>query len=155
MLNRVTANAAIFPVPNDRQALDGLRRKLEFRAWRRGTSEADLLIGAFADQCLGWFDAEELRQFERLLDEDDPVIDDWVTDRQLVPKEHDNRVMNLLRRFHLAISDRSRSGPPPRLTPRCSHSPSLDRQEWSPASRSAGSGPSLSRPGCQAEWREG
>jgi antitoxin CptB len=155
MLNRITANAAISPVPNDREALDGLRRKLEFRAWRRGTSEADLLIGAFADQCLAWFAAEELRQFERLLDEDDPVIDDWVTGRELVPKEHDNRVMSLLRRFHLAISDGSRSRPPSRLTLRCSHPPSLERHEWSPVSRSAGSGVSLSRPGYQAEWRKG
>jgi antitoxin CptB len=148
MLNRVTANAAISPVPNDREALDGLRRKLEFRAWRRGTSEADLLIGAFADQCLGWFDAEELRQFERLLEEDDPVIDDWITGRQLVAKEHDNRVMNLLRRFHLAISEGSRSRATSRL--RCSHLPSLDRHGRSPASRSAGSGASLCRPSCQA-----
>ena len=150
MLNRVTANAAIPPVPNDREALDGLRRKLEFRAWRRGTSEADLLIGAFADQCLGWFDAEELRQFERLLEEDDPVIDDWITGRQLVAKEHDNRIMNLLRRFHLAISEGSRSRATSRLTLRCSHSPSLDGRGRSPASRSAGSGASLCRPSCQA-----
>jgi antitoxin CptB len=123
MLTRVTANAAIRSAPNDREALDGLRRKLEFRAWRRGTSEADLLIGTFADQCLAWFAAEELRQFERLLEQDDPVIDDWITGRQPVPKEHDNRVMNLLRRFHLAISDGSRSRVPARLTLRCSHLP--------------------------------
>ena len=114
MLTRITANAAIPSVPYDREALDGLRRKLEFRAWRRGTSEADLLIGTFADQCLAWFDAEELRQLERLLDEDDPVIDDWITGRQLVPKEHDNRVMRLLRRFYVAISTSPPHGSAPR-----------------------------------------
>jgi antitoxin CptB len=150
MLTRITANAAIPSVPNDREALDGLRRKLEFRAWRRGTSEADLLIGTFADQCLAWFAAEELRQFERLLEQDDPVIDDWITGRQPVPKEQDNRVMNLLRRFHLAISDGSRSRVPARLTLRCSHLPFLDGHQWSPPSRSAGSGASLGRPSCQA-----
>ena len=150
MLTRITANAAIPSVPYDRGALDGLRRKLEFRAWRRGTSEADLLIGTFADQCLAWFDAEELRQFERLLEEDDPVIDDWITGRQLVAEEHNNRVMNLLRRFHLAISEGSRSRATSRLTLRCSHSPSLDRHGRSPASRSAGSGASLCKPSCQA-----
>src|ERR1700686_482860 len=148
MLTRITANAAIPSVPYDREAIDGLRRKVEFRAWGRGTSEADLLIGTFADQCLAWFDAEELRQFERLLEEDDPIIDDWITGRQLVAKEHDNRVMNLLRRFHLAISDGSRSRVPARLTLRCSHSPSLDRHGRSPASRSAGSEGSLCRSRC-------
>jgi antitoxin CptB len=105
---RMTDSVAVPPMPNDRAALEGLHRKLGFRAWHRGTSEADLLIGTFADQSLTWFAAEELYQFERLLEEDDPVIDDWVTGRQLVPKEHDNRVMRLLRRFYVAIS----TGPP-------------------------------------------
>jgi antitoxin CptB len=52
-----------------RKALEVFRRKLGFRAWRRGTSEADLLIGTFADQYLAEFAGEELRQFERLLEE--------------------------------------------------------------------------------------
>jgi antitoxin CptB len=99
MPTRSTSNAVVLLVPDGREALDALRRKLGFRAWHRGTCEADLLIGAFADQCLAEFAGEELRQFERLLEEDDPVIDDWITGRQFVPKEHDNRVMTLLRQF--------------------------------------------------------
>src|SRR6202171_3335220 len=104
MPTRMTDNAAVPPMPNDRAALEGLRRKIGVRAWHRGTAEADLLIGTFADQALTWFGAEELRQFELLLEEDDPVIDDWITGRQLVPEKHDNRVMRLLRRFYAAIS---------------------------------------------------
>ena len=77
-------------------------KRLRFRAWHRGTAEADLLIGTFADQCLTWFAAEELGQFERLLGEDDPVVDDWITGRQLVPKEHDNKVMALLRQSYVS-----------------------------------------------------
>ena len=104
MPNRVIPNQATLPMRDDRETLEVVRRKLGFRAWRRGTCEADLLIGAFADQCLTEFGAEELRQFERLLQEDDPVIDDWITGRQLVPKRHDNRVMASLREFRLAVS---------------------------------------------------
>ena len=104
MSTHVTSNGAALPTPDDREMLEALRRKLSFRAWHRGTREADLLIGAFADRCLPEFAAEELRQFERLLEEDDPIIDDWVAGRQSVPKEHDNRVMALLRRFRVAIS---------------------------------------------------
>ena len=114
MPTRMTASAAVSPMPNDREAIDGLRRKLGFRAWHRGTSEADLLIGTFADQSLTWFSPEELRQFERLLEEDDPVIDDWITGRQLVPTEHDNRVVRLLRRFYVAISASPPHGSAPR-----------------------------------------
>ena len=95
----VTSSAAALPMPDDSQTLEALRRKLGFRAWHRGTSEADLLLGGFADQSLAEFTADELHQFERLLEEDDPVIDDWITGRQFVPMEHDNRVMALLRCF--------------------------------------------------------
>jgi antitoxin CptB len=102
MPTRVTSNTATLSMLDDREALEGLRRKLGFRAWHRGTAEADLLIGTFADQCLTWFAAEELGQFERLLEEDDPVVDDWITGRQLVPKEHDNKVMALLRQSYVA-----------------------------------------------------
>ena len=81
--------------------LDALRRKLAFRAWHRGTREADLLIGGFADTHLAGFGAEELAQFQRLMKENDPDIYDWMTGRQPVPPEHDNRVTRLLREFRL------------------------------------------------------
>jgi len=89
------------PPQNAADDLGALRRKLGFRAWHRGTREADLLIGSFADRHLDGFDAEELRQFERLLTENDPDIYDWMIGRQPVPAEHDNRVTALLRQFRL------------------------------------------------------
>jgi antitoxin CptB len=79
--------------------LDALRRKLGFRAWHRGTREADLLIGSFADRHLPEFDAAALAQFEALLKENDPDIYDWMTGRTPVPPAHDNRVTVLLRQF--------------------------------------------------------
>lgn len=84
---------------DDTEALDTLRRKLGFRAWHRGTREADLLMGSFADRHLAEFGPEELRQFEDLLGENDPDIYDWMTGRQPVPAAHDNRVAALLRKF--------------------------------------------------------
>jgi antitoxin CptB len=85
--------------PDKSKPLDITRRKLAFRAWHRGTREADLLIGSFADRHLPEFEAEALRQFERLLIENDPDIYDWMTGRQAVPAEHDNQVTALLRQF--------------------------------------------------------
>jgi antitoxin CptB len=84
------------------QPLEALRRKLGFRAWHRGTREADLLIGSFADRHLPDFGPDELRQFERLLTENDPDIYDWMTGRKPVPREHANRVTDLLRQFQFA-----------------------------------------------------
>ena len=80
--------------------LDTLRRKLGFRAWRRGTQEADLLLGAFADQRLPGFSVAELRQFEDLLDESDPDISDWISGSRSVPQRHD-AVMTRLIHFEL------------------------------------------------------
>jgi len=81
--------------------LDALRRKLGFRAWHRGTREADLLVGSFADRHLPNFGQEQLEQFERLLSENDPDIYEWMIGRLPIPPEHDNPVTNLLRHFRL------------------------------------------------------
>ena len=90
-------------MPAEGKTANALRRKLLFRAWHRGTQEADLLIGTFADQHLAQFSARELREFECLLDESDPQIDDWMSGRQLVPKEHDTAVTAMLIHFYAAF----------------------------------------------------
>jgi antitoxin CptB len=82
-------------------AVDALRRKLGFRAWHRGTREADLLIGNFADRHLAGFGPVELDQFDRLLTESDPDIYDWMTGRKPLPPEHENGVGALLKKFRL------------------------------------------------------
>ena len=84
--------------------IDAFRRKLGFRAWHSGTREADLLIGSFADRHLPDFGDEELRQFQRLLKENDPDIYDWMTGRTPVPPEHDNQVTRLLRAHQFPAS---------------------------------------------------
>src|ERR1700733_3489728 len=95
----VTSDLHAPPAPDNPKALEALRRKLGFRAWHRGTCEADTLIGGFADQCLTEFTPVELRQFERLLDEDHKLIDDWIFARQSLPQGHDNTVIAWLHRF--------------------------------------------------------
>jgi antitoxin CptB len=85
--------------PETPEAVAALRRKLGFRAWHRGTREADLLIGSFADRHVAALNLEELAQFQRLLEENDPDIYDWMIGLRPPPPEHDNRVMALLREF--------------------------------------------------------
>jgi antitoxin CptB len=43
------------------------RKKLKFRAWRRGFREMDLLMGSFADIAIESMDTAGLDEFERLL----------------------------------------------------------------------------------------
>ena len=50
------------------EGLDERRRKLLFRAWRRGVKEIDLIVGRFADVHIGRFDdffARRLRAADR------------------------------------------------------------------------------------------
>jgi antitoxin CptB len=82
-----------------RTDIEALRRKLAFRAWHRGTREADLLVGSFADRYLPGFDQTSLLQFESLLQENDPDIYDWMLGLQTPPSEHQNPVGQLLCQF--------------------------------------------------------
>ena len=62
-----------------RDDLEYRRKRLRFRAWHRGTKEADLLLGPFADASLDSLDEGGLASFEALLARSDPEIMDWMT----------------------------------------------------------------------------
>jgi len=52
-------------------------KRLRFRAWHRGTKEADLLIGGFFDRySVAWND-DEITWFESLMHEEDVEIMGW------------------------------------------------------------------------------
>ena len=81
--------------------LEQQRKKLRFRAWRRGTREVDLIMGHFADQYLSRLDASELAQFEALLDAPDLEVFGWIIRRDPVPAAYQNRIMELLQDFDI------------------------------------------------------
>lgn len=54
--------------------LDGRRKRLLFRCWRRGTREMDLILGSFADVEIAGLSDDELSQLERLLDVPEPEL---------------------------------------------------------------------------------
>ena len=51
--------------------------RARFRAWHRGTREADFTIGGFYDRYHSEWGEAELIWFERLLEEDDVTILAW------------------------------------------------------------------------------
>jgi antitoxin CptB len=65
--------------------LDMRKRRLRFRAWHRGTKEADLLIGGFIDSRLPDFSAKDVTWLEVLLDENDVDIMAWMTGSKVPP----------------------------------------------------------------------
>ncbi len=75
------------------------RRRLRYRSWHRGTREADLILGRFADAHLADFTAGQLDRYGALLEKSDPDIYDWLTGRVPVPAAVDNDVFRLLKEF--------------------------------------------------------
>ena len=70
-------------------ALDERRRRILFRAWRRGVREMDLIMGRFADAHLPAMSEAELAEFERLLDVPDPQVFAWIIGGEPPPREFD------------------------------------------------------------------
>ena len=75
------------------------RKRLSFRAWHRGTREADLILGSFAEAHLVGFDESRLDQYEALLDCPDADLFDWIIGRATPPPEHDTEVIRMLLAF--------------------------------------------------------
>ena len=71
-------------------------KRLRFRAWHRGTKEADLMVGGFFDaHGAGWDDAE-IAWFERLCEEQDVDIMGWAMGSIAVPEQFEGRMMRAM-----------------------------------------------------------
>ena len=77
------------PARSEQSALDERRRRILFRAWRRGVREMDLIMGRFADAHLPTMNEDELAEFERLLDVPDPQALAWIIGGEHPPREFD------------------------------------------------------------------
>jgi antitoxin CptB len=77
------------------------RKKLLFRAWHRGTREAGLLLGNFADRHLAGFDKGQLDRFEALLERLDGEIYDWVAGRAAPTKDERDDVVDMFLNFRI------------------------------------------------------
>jgi len=80
--------------------LDERRRRLLFRAWRRGVREMDLIVGRFADACIDAFDDAALDQFEHLIELPNAELYAWIVGDEAVPAEQDTPVLRQLIAFH-------------------------------------------------------
>ncbi len=72
-------------------------KRLRYRAWHRGTKEADLLIGGFFDRHSAVWSDEEIGWYERLLEEQDVDIMAWAIGTQPVPERWDGEMMRRLK----------------------------------------------------------
>ena len=75
-------------------------KRLRFRAWHRGTKEADLLVGGFFDaHASGWND-EQIGWFEALMEEQDVDIMAWAIGTAPVPERWQGEMMTAMQRLN-------------------------------------------------------
>jgi antitoxin CptB len=83
----------------DAPAFETRLARAKFRAWHRGTREADYMIGGFFDRYhAGWGEAE-LAWFEALLDEDDVDVMAWALGTQDAPEHIAGDLLTTMRRL--------------------------------------------------------
>ncbi|WP_428030119.1 succinate dehydrogenase assembly factor 2 [Ancylobacter sp.] len=81
--------------------LDARRRRILYRSWHRGTREMDLLMGRFADACIGELSEDDVAAFELLIEVEDPDLYGWLGSG--VPaSEFDTPLFHRFRQFHLS-----------------------------------------------------
>ena len=77
------------------------RRRAHYRAWHRGTKEMDIIMGRFADSALETMSADEMSEFEILIDVSDPLLFSWIVQGVEVPVEYRSPLLTRLKAFHL------------------------------------------------------
>lgn len=78
--------------------LEARLARAKFRAWHRGTREADYMIGGFFDRYHAEWKEAELGWFEGILDEDDVDVMAWALGTQPVPNHFAGPLMDTMRK---------------------------------------------------------
>ena len=74
-------------------------RALKYRAWHRGTREADMLIGGFFDAHHAAWGPHERAWFAALVNETDVDIMAWAIGTQAPPECYQGAIMDALRKI--------------------------------------------------------
>jgi len=78
---------------------DDRLKRLRFRAWHRGTREADYMIGGFFDRHHAGWGETEIDWFEALLEEDDVDVMAWALGTFPVPDEYRGTLMEAMQKL--------------------------------------------------------
>ena len=80
--------------------MDPYRKRLIYKATHRGMKETDKLIGSFALARIVTFSERELTSFDRLLDESDNDLLNWIMRREEVPTRVDSKLITQIILFN-------------------------------------------------------
>jgi antitoxin CptB len=75
------------------------RKRLRFRSWHRGSKEADIILGNFAEKLLASLTEAELDLYEDLIEEPDSDIVSWITGGKEPPARFQSALLRRLQRL--------------------------------------------------------
>jgi antitoxin CptB len=78
------------------------RKKLLWRASHRGIKEMDIIVGGFASTHLPQMNADQLEEFENLLDIPDQELLAWLTGQEQVPAARRSEMLDDMLKFRPA-----------------------------------------------------
>lgn len=80
--------------------------RLKFRAWHRGTREADYTMGCFFNRFHAEWGEDEVAWFEALLERDDADIMAWVMGAEPAPSPYAGPLMERMQRLDYVDTSR-------------------------------------------------
>ncbi len=83
----------------DMPTFDNRLARAKFRAWHRGTREADYMIGGFFDRYHATWGPAEMDWFEDLLAEDDVDVMAWGLQTADVPDRFQGKMIELMQKL--------------------------------------------------------
>jgi antitoxin CptB len=89
---------------SEHDPLESTRKRLMWRASRRGIKEMDLVVGGFATEALAGMTADELQAFEAVLDIPDQQLLAFVTGQEDVPQVIDGPVLRRVLAFRPVLN---------------------------------------------------
>jgi antitoxin CptB len=74
-------------------------KRLHYRAWHRGTREADYVVGGYFDRYHAGWGADEISWFEELIEEQDVDILAWAMGTANAPPRWQGPLLEALKRL--------------------------------------------------------
>ena len=89
----------VVSMENDTDTTIARRKRISFRSWHRGTQEADLVLGRFADRHLATMDDQASTEFEAVLEVPEPDLLAWYMGQADVPADQQSSTLSLILDF--------------------------------------------------------
>ncbi|MAU57775.1 succinate dehydrogenase assembly factor 2 [Gammaproteobacteria bacterium] len=75
------------------------QNRLIYRSWHRGTKELDLILGNFISENIDVMSDDEIREFEALLNSEDPDIYKWIVKFETPNDKYLNGIIIKIREY--------------------------------------------------------